>query len=56
MSQADTAVARGQSQLKRLPVGLFGSVMGLTGVAAAHARYGGPEWLWLATPGIGILI
>jgi tellurite resistance protein len=39
----------GWRQLDYLPVGLFGSVMGLTGLSVAwrlaHARYGAPEWI-----------
>ncbi len=42
-------------RLDYLPVGLFGSVMGLAGLSIAwrlaHARYGAPEW---AADGIGI--
>jgi tellurite resistance protein len=39
----------GWRQLDYLPVGLFGSVMGLTGLSIgwrlAQARYGAPEWI-----------
>ncbi len=48
MSETMTVVAAGRPQLDYLPVGLFGSVMGLTGLSIAwrlaHARYGAPEW------------
>jgi tellurite resistance protein len=48
--RADEAGASsGWRQLESLPVGLFGSVMGLTGLSVAwrlaHARYGTPDWL-----------
>lgn len=56
MSQTATPVAEGRSQLAYLPVGLFGAVMGLTGLSVAwrlaQARYGGPAWL---APAIGLV-
>ncbi len=46
MSEAMTLVPRGRPQLEYLPVGLFGSVMGLVGLSVAwslaEARYGVP--------------
>jgi tellurite resistance protein len=54
MNDMVTTTAVGWRQLEYLPVGLFGSVMGLTGLSIAwrlaHARYGVPEW---AADGIG---
>jgi tellurite resistance protein len=42
-----------------LPIGLFGSVMGLTGLSVAWrlalAHYGGPSWLAPVAPAIGLL-
>lgn len=50
-----TAAAPARQRFDYLPVGLFGSVMGLTGLSVAwrlaQARYGAPEW---ATDAIGI--
>ena len=47
MSQTLTA-AGSRSRLEYIPVGLFGSVMGLTGLSIAwrlaRERYGLPEW------------
>ena len=52
---AKSAPAR--SQLDYLPIGLFGSVMGLTGLSVAwrlaQSRYGGPDWLAQISPVIG---
>lgn len=46
--QAAPAISHAWHQLDYLPVGLFGSVMGLTGLSVAwrlaHARYGAPAW------------
>ena len=59
MSATTAPVARGRSQLEYLPVGLFGAVMSLTGLSVAwrlaQARYGGPFWLALVAPTIGIV-
>ena len=59
MSETVAQVAREQSQLDYLPIGLFGSVMGLTGLSVAWrlalARYGGPAWLVPVAPTIGII-
>lgn len=59
MSESLTFVAPGKPMLDYLPVGLFGSVMGLTGLSVAwrlaHLRYGVPEWIALAIAGIAIL-
>ncbi len=56
MSQPAIA-APARSQFDYLPVGLFGSVMGLTGLSVAwrlaQLRYGGPDWLALISPAIG---
>jgi tellurite resistance protein len=52
-------VAPGRPMLDYLPVGLFGSVMGMTGLSVAwrlaHARYGAPEGIALATAAVGIV-
>ena len=46
---APAAAAPTRQRFDYLPVGLFGSVMGLTGLSVAwrlaHARYGAPEWM-----------
>ena len=59
MSQTTTQVARGRLQLDYLPISLFGSVMGLTGLSVAwrltQARYGDPAWLAPVAPTIGII-
>ena len=48
MSATSTAAAVSRSRLDYIPVGLFGSVMGLTGLPIAwqlaHMRYGLPAW------------
>ena len=48
MTDTTTTPATGWRQLEYLPVGLFGSVMGLTGLSVAwrlaQARYGAPAW------------
>jgi tellurite resistance protein len=57
MSQAATEVTPARSSFDYLPVGLYGAVMGLTGLSVAwrlaQARFGGPDWLALASPAIG---
>jgi tellurite resistance protein len=49
MSESMTLVAAGRPMLDYLPVGLFGSVMGLTGLSVAwrlaQAQYGVPGWI-----------
>ncbi len=54
-----TVVAERQSLFAYLPVGLFGSVMGLTGLSVAwrlaHARYGVPEAISLGIAGLAVL-
>jgi tellurite resistance protein len=46
-------------QLDYLPVGLFGSVMGLTGLSVAwrlaSVQFGGPPWLSHLSPAIGLV-
>ena len=46
-------------QLDYLPVGLFGSVMGLTGLSVAwrlaFVQFGGPPWLSRLSPAIGLV-
>ena len=55
LAPAALATAPARPRFDYLPVGLFGSVMGLTGLSVAwrlaHARYGAPEWI---ANGIGI--
>jgi tellurite resistance protein len=59
MSTTAAQVERRPSQLDFLPIGLFGSVMGLTGLSVAWrlalAPYAGPPWLALVAPAIGII-
>lgn len=54
MSASTAAVATVRRSLEYLPIGLFGSVMGLTGLGIAWqlagASYGLPEWI---STGIG---
>ncbi len=49
MSDTMALTAPGRPLLEYLPVGLFGSVMGLTGLSVAwrlaQARYGLPDWI-----------
>ncbi|HUC16157.1 MAG TPA: SLAC1 anion channel family protein [Acetobacteraceae bacterium] len=58
MSESAVVFSQTRPRLEYLPVGLFGSVMGLTGLSVAWrlalARYSGPEWLSLVAPMIGI--
>ena len=53
MSGISVATAPDRQRFDYLPVGLFGSVMGLTGLSVAwrlaQARYGAPEWAADAT-------
>jgi tellurite resistance protein len=57
MTAAVAEVAPAPSPFNYLPVGLFGAVMGLTGLSVAwrlaQLRYGGPHWLALVSPVIG---
>jgi tellurite resistance protein len=59
VSDSLALVGPGKPILDYLPVGLFGSVMGLTGLSVAwrlaHARYGAPEWINLAIGGLAVL-
>jgi tellurite resistance protein len=59
MSESQTLVSAGRPVLEYLPVGLFGSVMGLAGLSVAwrlaHARYGAPEWIAVAIAGLAVL-
>ncbi len=52
MSEFLALVAPGKPVLEYLPVGLFGAVIGLTGLSVAwqlaHERYGAPEWIALS--------
>jgi len=57
--QSTASAPQARLQLDYLPVGLFGSVMGLTGLAVAwrlgQAHFGGPPWLAILSPAIGII-
>ena len=59
MSESLALVAPGKPILDYLPVGLFGSVMGLSGLSVAwrlaHARYRAPEQIHLAIAGLAVL-
>jgi tellurite resistance protein len=59
MSESAALFSQIRPRLEYLPVGLFGSVMGLTGLSVAwrlaSARYGDPSWLALVAPTIGIV-
>ena len=58
-SEALALLPTGKPMLDYLPVGLFGSTMGLTGLSVAwrlaHARYGAPEWVALAVAALAVL-
>jgi tellurite resistance protein len=60
MSESLALVAPGRPQLEYLPVGLFGSVMGLTGLSTAwrlaHVHYGVPEGISQVIAAIAILV
>ena len=57
MNEVVARTAPARSRFDYLPVGLFGSVMGLTGLSIAwrlaQVRYGSPEWLAQVSPAIG---
>jgi tellurite resistance protein len=59
MSESLALVAPGKPILDYLPVGLFGSVMGLSRLSVAwrlaHARYGAPKQINLAIAGLAVL-
>jgi len=59
MSESLVLMTPGQAMLNNLPVGLFGSVMGVTGLSVAwrlaHVRYGAPEWIALAFAAIAVV-
>ena len=57
MTATVSQVAPARSAFDNLPVGMFGAVMGLTGLSVAwrlaQQRYGGPDWLALVSPLLG---
>jgi tellurite resistance protein len=59
MSEKLALVGPGKPMLEYLPVGLFGSVMGLTGLSVAwrlaYLRYGAPEVIALVIAGLAVL-
>ena len=59
MSESITLAAPGRPMLDYLPVGLFGSVMGLTGLSVAwrlaQAQYGTPGWVSQAIAATAVL-
>jgi tellurite resistance protein len=59
MSDGLALVAPGRPMLDYLPVGLFGSVMGLTGLSVAwrlaHTRYGAPAGIALAIAALAVV-
>lgn len=60
LSEAPTLVAPGRPMLEYLPVGLFGSVMGLTGLSIAwqlaHEHYGLPAGIALTIGALAVLV
>jgi tellurite resistance protein len=60
VSESLALVAPGRPLLDYLPVGLFGSVMGLTGLSVAwrlaSVRYGVPEGIALGLGGLGAVV
>ena len=59
MRESLALVASGRPVLNYLPVGLFGSVMGVTGLSVAwrlaHVRYGAPEGIALAIAVVAVV-
>ena len=59
MSESMAMAAPGRPMLDYLPVGLFGSVMGLTGLSVAwrlaQVRYGAPGWVATAIAALAVL-
>jgi len=59
MSESLALVAPGRPMLDNLPVGLFGSVMGVTGLSVAwqlaHVRYGVPEVIALVIAAVAVV-
>ena len=59
VSETLALVAPGRPMLDYLPVGLFGSVMGVTGLSVAwrlaHVRYGAPEEIALAIAAVALV-
>ena len=59
LSETPTLVAPGRPMLEYLPVGLFGSVMGLTALSVAwqlaHEQYGLPGWIGQAIGALALL-
>lgn len=59
VSETLALVAPGRPMLDYLPVGLFGSVMGVTGLSVAwrlaHERYGAPGGIALAIAAVGVV-
>ena len=59
MSATVAAIVPAPHRFDYLPVGLFGSVMGLTGLSVAwrlaHARYGAPDWIADAIGAVAVL-
>ncbi len=59
MSESLALVEPGRPMLEYLPIGLFGSVMGLTGLSVAwhlaHLRYGAPEEVALGIAAFAVL-
>jgi tellurite resistance protein len=60
MNESLTLVEPGRPVLEYFPVGLFGSVMGLTGLSVAwrlaHVRYGAPEGIAYAIAALAALV
>lgn len=59
MSESVTLVAPGRPMLDYLPIGLFGSVIGLTGLSVAwrfaHMQYGTPGWVAQVIAAVAVL-
>jgi tellurite resistance protein len=56
----NAALANATARLEYLPVGLFGSVVGLTGLSIAwmemQQRYGTPGWVWQMLAAIAVFV
>ena len=59
-ARPETLVPHYRWAVDYLPVGLFGSVMGLTGLSVAwrlaHAQFGAPEWISQAIGAIAVIV
>jgi tellurite resistance protein len=59
MTTSTTLVPTAERPLQYLPIALFGSIMGLTGLSSAwhlaHARFGAPAWIYQVIGAIAVV-